>query len=355
MQVADTLPAGIVSDTWTATATGGATGFPASGSGAINNSAVDMPVSSTVTYTVIANISPSATGTLSNTATVTPPAGITDTNNANNSATDTDTLTPTVDLKITKVDNKGGSRITPTTGNVTPGNPLTYTIVVSNSGPSTATGSKVADTLPASITSDTWTAVPAGGATGFTASGSGAINDTGVNLPSGSTVTYTVVANVSGSASGTLSNTATVTAAAGTTDSNPANNSATDTDNLVPTADLSITKVDNKGGSSITNTTGAASPGGTIVYTIVVTNAGPLTATGATVADTLPAGISSDSYTATPSGGATGFTPSGTGAIDDTAVNLPSGSTVTYVVTAAINPSASGSLSNTATVTCRAA
>ncbi len=351
VQVADTLPAGIVSDTWTATATGGATGFPASGSGAINNSAVDMPVSSTVTYTVIANISPSATGTLSNTATVTPPAGITDTNNANNSATDTDTLTPTVDLKITKVDNKGGSSITPTTGNVTPGNPLTYTIVVSNSGPSTATGSKVADTLPASITSDTWTAVPAGGATGFTASGSGAINDTGVNLPSGSTVTYTVVANVSGSASGTLSNTATVTAAAGTTDSNPANNSATDTDNLVPTADLSITKVDNKGGSSITNTTGAASPGGTIVYTIVVTNAGPLTATGATVADTLPAGISSDSYTATPSGGATGFTPSGTGAIDDTAVNLPSGSTVTYVVTAAINPSASGSLSNTATVT----
>ena len=66
--------------------------------------------------------------------------------------------------------------------------------------------------MPAAIASDTFTAVATGGASGFTASGSGNINDT-VNLPVGSTITYTVVANISGSASGNLVNTATVTRA----------------------------------------------------------------------------------------------------------------------------------------------
>src|SRR5947208_2644717 len=49
-------------------------------------------------------ISPTLTGTLSNTATVGPPAGVTDPNTGNNSATDTDTLTPQADLSITKGD-----------------------------------------------------------------------------------------------------------------------------------------------------------------------------------------------------------------------------------------------------------
>ena len=44
-----------------------------------------MPAGSTITYTVVADISASATGNLVNTATVAPPAGITDTNPANNS------------------------------------------------------------------------------------------------------------------------------------------------------------------------------------------------------------------------------------------------------------------------------
>ena len=351
VKIADTLPAGVVSDAWTATASGGATGFTASSSGAINDTAVNMPSGSTVTYTVTANVSSSATGTLSNTATVTAPAGVSDPTSANNSATDSDTLTPTADLSITKIDNKGGSSITSTPGNVTPGNPLTYTIVVSNAGPSNASGVKVADTLPAGISSDTWTATASGGATGFTASSSGAINDTAVSLPSGSSVTYTILANVSGSAFGTLSNTATVTAAAGTTDPNSANNSATDTDNLVPTADLTVTKTDNKGGSSISGATGTTSPGSTVTYTITVTNAGPVAANGAQIADTFPAGITSDSYTATATGGATGFTASSTGNINDAAVNMPAGSSVTYIVTAVTDPAAIGLLSNTATVT----
>ena len=45
-----------------------------------------------MTYTASCTISAAATGTLSNTATVTAPAGVTDPTPGNNSATDSDTL-----------------------------------------------------------------------------------------------------------------------------------------------------------------------------------------------------------------------------------------------------------------------
>ena len=86
--------------------------------------------------------------TLSNTATVTAGAGVTDSVLGNNSATDSDTLTPKVDLSVTKVDNFGGSSISHATGSVVPGTTITYTIVVSNTGPSAAIGTNVADTFP---------------------------------------------------------------------------------------------------------------------------------------------------------------------------------------------------------------
>ena len=160
------------------------------------------------------------------------PGGVTDPNAANNSATDTDTLSAQADLAITKTDG---------VTTATPGGAVTYTITAANAGPSNALGATVADTFPASLTC-TWTCVGAGGAT-CTAAGSGNINNT-VNLPTGGSVTYTASCSIGASATGTLSNTATVAAPGGVTDPNAANNSATDTDTLVPSADLSVTKVD---------------------------------------------------------------------------------------------------------------
>ncbi|MEO6326575.1 MAG: putative Ig domain-containing protein, partial [Thermoanaerobaculia bacterium] len=218
----------------------------------------------------------------------------------------------------------------------TPGGSVTYTITASNAGPSNATGATVADTFPASLTA-TWTCVGAGGGT-CTAAGAGNINDT-VNLPSGGSVTYTVSATISAAATGTLSNTATVTAPAGVTDPTPGNNSATDSDTLAPSADLSITKTD-----GVTT----ATPGGSVTYTITASNAGPSNATGATVADTFPASLTA-TWTCAGAGGGT-CTAAGSGNINDT-VNLPSGGSVTYTVSAAISASATGTLSNTATVT----
>ncbi|MBK9768804.1 MAG: DUF11 domain-containing protein [Chloracidobacterium sp.] len=208
---------------------------------------------------------------------------------------------PSADLSITKTDG---------VTTVTAGGSTTYTITASNAGPSNATGATVADTFPASLTG-TWTCVGAGGGT-CTASGSGNINDT-VNLPSGGSVTYTVSAAISASATGSLVNTATVAAPAGVTDPTPGNNSATDSDTISASTDLSITKTD-----GVTTVTA----GGSTTYTITASNAGPSNATGATVADTFPASLTG-TWTCVGAGGGT-CTASGSGNINDT-VNLPSG------------------------------
>src|SRR6185369_5546900 len=86
--VADTFPA-VLTATWTCVGAGGGT-CTASGSGDIDDT-VNLPAGGSVTYTVSATISPAASGALSNTATVTAPAGVTDPTPGNNSATDTDT------------------------------------------------------------------------------------------------------------------------------------------------------------------------------------------------------------------------------------------------------------------------
>src|SRR5690606_34877665 len=104
------------------------------------------------------------------------------------------------DLSISKTDGATSA---------TPGNPISYTIVAGNAGPSAVTGATVTDTIPAAITGATWTAVYAGGASG-PANGSGNINAS-VNLPSGGSATFTVSGTISATATGTLANTATIT------------------------------------------------------------------------------------------------------------------------------------------------
>ena len=194
-----------------------------------------------------------ATGLLTNTATIAPPNGITDPDPNNNTAIDQDTITaPPADLVITKTDN-ATSR--------SPGGPISYVIVVTNMGPNPVTGARVMDIFPPSIENPTWIASPAGGATVGNMTGSGNIDQL-INLPLTGSVTYNVAGTISNTATGTLSNTATVTAPATVFDPNTLNNSARDDSNLVPSANLSITKTDN-----VTT----ASPGGTVTYTIAVT------------------------------------------------------------------------------------
>src|SRR6185295_4601464 len=92
---ADTFPASETC-TWTCIGAGGGT-CTASGSGNINNT-VNLPAGDSATYTASCAIAAGATGTLSNTATVTAPAGVTDPTPGNNTATDSDTLAASADL-----------------------------------------------------------------------------------------------------------------------------------------------------------------------------------------------------------------------------------------------------------------
>jgi uncharacterized repeat protein (TIGR01451 family) len=117
---------------------------------------------------------------------------------------------------------------------VVPGDSTTYTIVVSNSGPSDVTGAAVSDPLPAGVTAANWTFTGStgGGSVSGPASGSGALATT-VDLPVNATVTFTFTTEINPSATGSLTNTAMVTAPGET----PV--VATDTDTLTPEADLS--------------------------------------------------------------------------------------------------------------------
>ena len=358
---------GWVSDSWTASASSGSSVTTASGNGNISDTVTLLP-GGTATFVVTAHIKPdaSATAAVSNRATVSTPAG--DTTPADNTSTDTLTLSPHADLSIKKTDSVGGTFNSTTNnttgGSIVPGqdNTVVYTIVVSNSGPSTAVGQTVTDSDLTSITgwvSDSWTASASSGSSVTTASGNGNISDTVTLLPGG-TATFVVTAHIKPDASATaaVSNRATVSTPAG--DTTPADNTSTDTLTLSPHADLSIKKTDSVGGtfnSTTNNTTGGSIVPGqdnTVVYTIVVSNSGPSTAVGQTVTDsdlTSITGWVSDSWTASASSGSSVTTASGNGNISDTVTLLPGG-TATFVVTAHIKPdaSATAAVSNTATV-----
>jgi uncharacterized repeat protein (TIGR01451 family)/CSLREA domain-containing protein len=98
--VTDIFPAALSGVTWTCTAAGGAV-CPANSSGNINVTITTWPAGGSLTFTATGLINPAATGTLVNTASAAVPAGAVDPSAGNNSATDTDTLTPQADLVIT--------------------------------------------------------------------------------------------------------------------------------------------------------------------------------------------------------------------------------------------------------------
>jgi len=251
--VADTFPAAL-SCTWSCSGSGGGS-CTASGSGDIND-AVNLPVGATVTYTANCALAADTTGTLTNTATVSG-GGINDPNLGNNSASDSDTVTPQADLSITLTDG---------VTTVAAGDTLTYTLVAANAGPSDAPGATVADGFPAACDAPTWSCVGAGGAI-CPASGSGDIAAT-VDLPVGASATFTALCPVGAAvAPGTvITNGASVTAPGGVTDPASANNSALDSTTV--TAPLGATISATKG------VTGSFSPGGAVVYSLLLTNSG---------------------------------------------------------------------------------
>lgn len=233
--------------------------------------------------------------------------------------TATVTVVPKADLSITKTDAPDP---------VMAGDNLTYTIVVSNAGPSPATGVTVTDTLPDGVTF-----VPASSTAGCTLSGSTVTCPVAGTVNVGSPATVTIV--VTTLTAGPLTNTASV--GAGTVDPNAGNNSSTATTNVNPTtANLSITK---------TASPATAVAGENLTYTLAVSNAGPGTAPNVRVTDVLPAGLSFVS--ATDPGCSYDST---TRTLTCTAATLAPGVSTSFSVVTTVGPAQIADLSNTATV-----
>jgi uncharacterized repeat protein (TIGR01451 family) len=324
VRLSDNFPGVLSGVVWTSTATGGATGNTASGSGNLGD-ILNLPVGATVIYRITAQVDPSARGLLTNTASVTLPPEIVDTNPGNNVSPHTDLLTPRADLGVVKSSNLSTAIA---------GQELVYTMTVTNYGPSTITSFRLLEELPIGfqVTGRTTSAGTYNPTTG---------QWTGLNLATGQSVRLFVSGIVASSATGSVTNVVTVTPPAGVNDLNPSNNTDELEVPVVRRADVSVVK---------TNTVTEVVPGLSVTYTITVRNDGPSDATGVQLADNFPGVLSNVVWTSTATGGASGNTASGSGNLGDI-LNLPVGATVTYQITARVDPSARGSLTNTATVT----
>ncbi|MDM8532043.1 pullulanase-type alpha-1,6-glucosidase [Anaerolineales bacterium HSG25] len=317
--ISDTWP-NLNNVSWTCTTSAGAT--CQDGSGTLNDT-VNLPSGAVINYNVTGQLTESSSGTISNWAETwlagTVVASATTVNNINQQA----------DLEIVNISN-------PSPG--VPGQVITYTVTVRNNGPSNAQQAVVVNNFPADVTGVTWTcsAQTTGAACGQSSS-SGNIYDT-INLPIGGTIVYLAVGQLSAGVTDPVTDTATVDPPPNTTDPNPDDNSSTDT--TAPKADLIISK---------TSQPVPFLPGQTATYTLVVSNAGPNKVTQATVSDMVPSEISAVSWTCQASSGAS-CTGSGSGNLNDSAVNLLVGGRVTYTLSGLVSSGITQTITNTATV-----
>lgn len=211
-------------------------------------------------------IPPDATGTWTNTAEVT--TGSFDPDTSDNSSTVETAITQSADVSVVKT--------APAT--VEASNNLTYTITVTNDGPSDASNVVLTDTLPAGTT--------------FVSSSCGANPCNLGTLDPDEVVVVTLVVHVTATTTGTISNTAVVSSS--TPDPSSGNNTSQfDTDVVPAPADLAIVKTGDA----------AAIVNSNVTYTIVVTNNGPGPAANVVVTDAVPAGT-----TLVASAGCTGTT-----------------------------------------------
>jgi uncharacterized repeat protein (TIGR01451 family) len=232
-----------------------------------------------------------------------------------------------------------------------PGQQVEYEIRVGNAGPNGVQNALVYDPLPAGLTNASWTCQPVepgNPAACVDTSGQGGIDGARVNISVGGIVAFTLTATVQDGYSADITNTASVAPPAGMVDTNEGNNNKSVTlKRQQLSADLSLTK---------TSPASTYAPGGPVEFEITVGNSGPNDVQNASVDDPLPAGLADASWTCAPglrgtNGPAICAASSGTGAIADAKVHLPSGSTAVFTLTATVQAGFSADITNTAVVT----
>ncbi len=292
-------------------------------SGTVTCNLGDLAASATATIEMVVVVDPSTADgtTLTNTAEVT--GDQPDADPTNNAATAQTEVIGQADLAITKTDDPDP---------VIAGDNLTYTLTVTNNGPSNATGVAVTDTLPPETSFDS--ATPSQGSC---SEAGGTVTCNLGDLAVNATATIEVVVVVdSSTADGTmLTNTAGVTG--DQRDPDPSNNTATEETQVIRRADLSVVKADDPD---------PVDGGAVLTYTLAVNNAGPNAADEVEVVDTLPEGVTFESA----SGDGWSCSEAG-GVVTCTRASLPVGDApvITVVVTAPI-PDADTEITNSVTV-----
>ncbi|MBN9297073.1 MAG: DUF11 domain-containing protein [Filimonas sp.] len=283
--VQDLLPPGVINATWTATSFSNVTNItPASGTGNVQLTANMAAENSDLRIVITGTFDPSLTdgSVVTNTATVALPPGSTaiDPIPADNSSTVNTTIDNTPSLRVAK----SGPAV------VTIGDPIQYTVVVTNGGVGDITGITITDAVPVGIQVTSWSASTTGTAT-ITGplSGSGSVVNTGGNIPAGAanSIVLVIDGTVTSAAGSTLVNT--VTAQAGTTKQS----SVTTTVNR--STDVGIVK------SGPKNVVAGQEAG----YTIEVFNYGPLDADSIVIRDQIPAELINLRWYALATGNAT--------------------------------------------------
>lgn len=313
VSVIDTLPAGV------SYSSGSSTLGTVSESGGVVTATIGTIASgASETITLIVDVAGTTNGTITNSATVT--ASETDSNTGNNSASENTTITPVIDLTVSKSDNPDA---------VNAGATLTYTVLVTNNGPSPATAVTLTDLLPAEVSFDSGSSTQ-----GSVSESGGTVTAAIGTLASGASATVTLTTTVADSAIGLINNSVSVTATE--TELNSANNSDAEPTTVTPVVDVAISKSDD---------VDPVDAGGTLVYTLSVSNAGPSTATGVTITDSLPADVSFVSATTTQ-----GSVSESGGVVTVNLGTLANAGSAMVTVTVTAADDAVGTVTNTATV-----
>ena len=278
IKVIDTLPAGFTyagtaGTGWDCSAVSGS-GSPATGDVVtciLGDGTTQDPLPADATaplLSLLVSIDPTVTeGTYTNNAVVsTPTTEVTKDNNRDSAPVD---VGEQADLSIIK-SHKGAARV---------GDELTFTLEVSNAGPSVARKVVVTDTLPTGLTfvsatgetGDDWTCSQA--ASVVTCDLAGVLN------PRTTADLISLVVKVGPQAYPSVVNPAEVDS--DTFDPDRNNNKDTDTVDVPALVDLAITK----------SHTGTFQVAQRATYTVVVTNNGPTPSPGVVITDTLPAGL----------------------------------------------------------------
>jgi uncharacterized repeat protein (TIGR01451 family) len=333
VMVTDMVPAG--TSFVSAMVTTGA-GWAVNPAGPIVFSKATVVAGESAVFTIVVNVpaSTASGATIMNSATAS--SATTDPVPANNTGMSTTTVQTRADLAITKDDSPDPSFA---------GNNITYTIGLTNNGPSDAQSVSVTDPTPSSTTFVSAT-FPAGWSRtdSVAVGGTGTITFTKAPVASGESASFTIVVKVDAvTPTGTnISNTA--TASTTTIDPNDANNMATATTNIQAQADLALTKTASPTPNVIAGTN--------LVYTINLTNNGPGAATSVTVTDPTPANTTFFSASVPAGWTRTDSVPvGGTGSIIYSKAAVANGETATFIVVVKVNSSAANNatITNTAT------